>query len=58
MGSCLQVVTIRLDELKLTVTQVCPKFIIKFVYLLSEEGYLLVDMDGQIVQLIVDRENE
>lgn len=55
MGSCLQVVTIRLDELKLTVTQVCPKFIIEFVYLLSEDGYLLVDMDGQIVPLIVDK---
>lgn len=58
MGSCLQVVTTRIDELKLTVTQLCPKFIIKFVYLISEDGYLLVDMDGQIVQLIVDKQNE
>ena len=55
MGSCLQVVTTRINELKLTVTQLCPRFIIKFVYLISEDGYLLVDMDGQIVQLIVDK---
>jgi hypothetical protein len=58
MSSCLQVVTTRKDELRLTVTQSCPKFIIKFVYLISEDGYLLVDTDGQIVPLIVNKENE
>lgn len=58
MGSCLQVVATRKDELNLTITQLCPKFIIKFLYLIVEEGYLLVDMNGQIVQLIVDKENE
>ena len=58
MSSCLQVVTTRKDELNLTVTQACPKFIIRFLYLLVEEGYLLVDMNGQIVQLIVDKKNE
>lgn len=58
MGSCLQVITNKIDALKLTVTQVCSAFIIKQLYLLVKEGYLLVDMDGQIVQLIVDKENE
>lgn len=58
MGSCLQVVTTRINELKLTVTQLCPKLIIKFLYLFSEDGYLLVDVDGQIVKLIVDKEDE
>lgn len=43
MGSCLQVVTTRINELKLTVTQLCPRFIIKSVYLISEDGDIQAD---------------
>lgn len=55
MSSCLQVITTRINELKLTATQSCPKSIIKFLYLFAKDGGLLVDMNGQIVQLIVDK---
>lgn len=60
MQSCLRVLTTKVDNLKITVTQLCPKFIINpnYLYLLVEEGYLLVEINGQFVQLIVDKEDE
>lgn len=60
MQSCLRVLTTKVDNLKVNVTQLCPKFIINpnYLYLLVEEGYLLVEINGQFVQLIVDKEDE
>ena len=45
MSSCLQVITTRINELKLTTTQLCPKYITKFLYLFAENKGLLVDME-------------
>lgn len=45
MQSCLRVLTTKVDNLKVTVTQLCPKFIINpnYLYLLVEEDWKAKD---------------
>lgn len=53
MNSCLQVKVTKAASIKSSVNQICQIAVLNYTPLLVNEGYLLVDVNGQLAYIYV-----